>query len=436
MPFHMPLAVRALLKDKSFTAAASTTLAICIAANVVLFSIVHSVLLRPLPVPDPDRLVFLYNSYPGAGAERGGSGVPDFDERVGGAPAFESLALFATRNRSTGETGRPERVATMEVTPSFFRVAKVQAALGRTFTDEEGQVGRNDRVILTHGYWQERYGGDRSVVGREIRIDGRPCTIVGVMPAGFQFPDSGPRLWTPLAFTAEQKSDEGRHNNSWSSVGRLRCGATIEQAAAQIKALNLASLDRIPALKPLLINAGFHTRVVPLKDDLVRNVKGRLYLLWGGTLFVLLIGCVNVINLALVRARVRLRDLATRLSLGATRAAVARQVWAESLLLTLGSGLLGLLIGWGCLRALSGLDLDQNPARGGNRPWLRAGALHPGPLGGAGPRRGRVPARSPSSASTSARSSTRAAGRAQAAAAHACSGARSSSRRSRWPSCC
>ena len=190
-------------------------------------------------------------------------------------------------------------------------------------------------MILSYGYWQERYAGDPAVVGREMRIDGRPCTIVGVMPAGFQLPrQRGARLWTPLAFTAEQKSDEGRHNNSWSSVGRLRRGATIEQAAAQVEALNAASLDRIPALKPLLVNAGFHTKVVPLKDDLVRNVKGRLYLLWGGTLFVLLIGCVNVINLALVRARVRLRDLATRLSLGATRAAMARQVWTESLLLT------------------------------------------------------------------------------------------------------
>jgi predicted permease len=361
MAFHLPVVARTLLKDKAFTAASSTTLALCIAANVVLFAIVHSVLLKPLAVPEPERLVYLYNSYPGAGAERGGAGVPDYYERVKGAPALESLALFRTRNRSTGEAGRPERVLTMEVTPSFFKVAGVRAALGRTFTEDEGEVGRDDRVVLSHAYWQQRFGGDRSAIGRQVRIDGRPCTIVGVMHAGFRFPDDDPRLWTPLAFSAEQKSDEGRHNNSWSSVGRLRAGATIEQAVAQVKALNVASLDRIPQLKSMLVNAGFHTEIVPLKDDLVRNVKSRLQLLWGGTLFVLLIGCVNVINLALVRARARLRDLATRMSLGATRAALARQVWAESLLLTISSGLVGLFVGWACLRGLAGLDLDQVP---------------------------------------------------------------------------
>ncbi len=361
MAFHLSQPARALLKDKGFTVAASTTLAICIAANVVLFSIVHSVLLKPLPVPQSDRLVFLYNSYPGAGAERGSSGVPDYFDRVQGLKALESLALYTMRNRSTGESGRPERVLAMEVTPSFFRVARVKAALGRTFTEDEGEVGHDDRVILSHGYWMERYAGDPRVIGRELRLDGRPCTIVGVMPAAFTFLESEARIWKPLAFTAEQKSDEARHNNSWDSIGRLRDGATIGEAQAQVNALNAAALDRIPELKPLLINAGFNTRIVPLKDDLVRNVKGRLYLLWGGTLFVLLIGCVNVINLALVRARVRLRDLATRLSLGASRAAIAWQVWSESLLLTVSSGLLGLAFGWACLRALGRLDLAQIP---------------------------------------------------------------------------
>jgi putative ABC transport system permease protein len=361
MSARLPPSVRTLLKDRAFTAASFTTLALCIAANVVLFSIVHSVLLKSLAVPDSDRLVFLYNSYPGAGAERGGSGVPDYFDRVKGMPALESLALYRTRNRSTGESGRPERVLAMEVTPSYFRVARVKPSLGRTFTEDEGEPGRNDRVLLSHGYWQEHYGGDPAVVGRELRVDGRPCTIVGVMPADFMFLETEARIWTPLAFTPEDKSDEARHNNSWSSIGRLRDGAAIDQAQAQVNALNAASLDVVPALKPLLINAGFNTRIVSLKTDLVRNVRGRIYLLWGGTLFVLLIGCVNVINLALVRAHARLRDLATRLSLGASRMVVARQVLSESLLLTIASGLVGLLAGWWCLRALTALDLARIP---------------------------------------------------------------------------
>jgi putative ABC transport system permease protein len=361
MANNLTLSARFLLKDKAFTAAAFTTLAACIAANVVLFSIVHSVLLKPLPVPESDRLVLIYNSYPGAGAERGSSGVPDYYDRVNGVPAIETLSIYDMRNRSTGESGRPERVLAMEVTPSFFRVARVKPALGRTFTEDEGEVGRNDRVVLSYGYWQERYGADPTVLGRDLRLDGRPCTIVGVMPASFTFVEPQARLWTPLAFTAEQKSDENRHNNSWNSIGRLRDGATIGQAQTQVNALNAATLDRVPELKPILVNAGFNTKVVPLKDDLVRNVNDRLYLLWGGTLFVLLIGCVNVINLALVRARSRLRDLATRMSLGASRAAVAAQAWSEGLLLTLSSGLAGLAVGWVGLRALATLDLAQIP---------------------------------------------------------------------------
>jgi predicted permease len=360
----LAFAVRSLFRDRGFSAAAFLTLALCIAANTALFGVVHSVLLKPLPVPDSDRLVFIYNSYPGAGAERGGSGVPDYFDRVKGMPSLDSIALYDTRNRSTGETGRPERVLVMETTPSYFRVARVNAELGRTFVEAEGEPGHDDKVVLSHAYWQERFGGDRKIIGRELRLDGKPFTIVGVMPASFQFLETEARIWTPLAFTAEQKSDERRHNNSWTSVGRLRDGATIGQAQAQLNMLNAAALDLVPALKPLLVNAGFHTVVVPLKDDLVRNIKGRLYLLWAGTLLVLLIGCVNVINLALVRTHSRSRELATRLALGAGRADVARQFFSESFMLTGAAGLAGLLAGWGLIRALTGLDLAQIP-RGG-----------------------------------------------------------------------
>ena len=362
MPLRgLSFAVRSLSRDKAFTVAAFLTLALCIGANTALFGVVHSVLLKPLPVPDSDRLVLVYNSYPGAGAVRGSSGVPDYYDRVRGMKAAESLALYDMRNRSTGEAGRPERVLVMEVTPSFFRVARVRPELGRTFVEAEGEVGHEDKVVLSDGYWRERFGGDPHILGRQMRIDGRPYTIVGVMPASFQFLETEARIWVPLAFTAEQKSDQARHNNSWTCIGRLRPGATIAQAQAQVNALNAASLDLVPALKPLLINAGFHSVVVPLKDDIVRNIKGRLYLLWAGTLLVLLIGCVNVINLALVRTHSRSRELATRLALGAGRADVARQFFAESFLLTGASGLAGLFVGWAAIRALTGLDLAQIP---------------------------------------------------------------------------
>ena len=358
---NLGFALRSLWKDRAFTFATLLTLALCIGANTALFGVVYSVVFKPLPVPEPARLVFLYNSYPKAGADRGSSGVPDYFDRVTRMTTLESLALWTTRNRATGEPGRPERVLVMSVTPSFFRVARVRPERGRTFTEQEGEPGQEDKVILSHAYWQERYAGDPGVVGRQLRLDGRPYLVVGIMGKGFQLLEPDARLFVPLAFTAQDKSDDNRHNNSWDSIGRLRDGATIEQAQAQVDLINAADLNRFPELKPLLVNAGFHTVVVPLQEDLVRNVKSRLFLLWGGTLLVLLIGCVNVVNLALVRSHGRMRDLAMRLALGAGRLALVRHLLTESLLLTGVSGLAGLLLGWGGLRLLGSLDLRQVP---------------------------------------------------------------------------
>jgi predicted permease len=168
-------------------------------------------------------------------------------------------------------------------------------------------------------------------------------------------------LWRPLAFTPEQKSDEQRHSNNFQNIGRLKPGATVVRAQQEVDALNARNLEKFPALKPLLVNAGFHTSVIPLQDTLVRDVKPTLYLMWGGALFVLLIGCVNVANLVLVRSRARLRDLATRLALGAGRARLGRQLVTESALLTLISGVLGLLVGYAALRTLGALNIQDLP---------------------------------------------------------------------------
>jgi len=154
---------------------------------------------------------------------------------------------------------------------------------------QNADVGNQRKVILSCALWQELYGSDQSVIGKDLRIYGNPHTIVGVMPGDFFFLDPKVRLWRPLAFTAEQK--QAYHSNSWEMIGRLKPGATLQQA--QLDALNRANLEKLPALKPLLLNAGFHTEVHPLQDELVRGIKGTLYLLWGGVLFVLLIGAVG-----------------------------------------------------------------------------------------------------------------------------------------------
>src|SRR5439155_20457743 len=226
---------------------------------------------------------------------------------------------------------------------------------------QEGEPGNDGKVVLSYGLWQSQFGGDAQAVGKDIRVAGQPYTVVGVMPKGFYFLNPDVMLWTALAFNADQKSDARRHSNNFQNIGRLKPGATVQRAQQQIDALNAANLDRFPQYKELLINARFHTTVVRLQDNLVAEVKATLYLLWGGALFVLLIGCVNVCNLALVRARSRLKELATRLALGAGRWQVARRLVAESVVLTLVAAGAGLVLAAVALRMLGRFNLEDLP---------------------------------------------------------------------------
>jgi predicted permease len=354
--------VRLLRKNLAFTLTAALTLALCIGANTALFSVVHNVVLRPLPVPQSDRIVVIENLYPNAGAaENGGSGVPDYYDRLRETDVFDTLALYNTSNASIDQNGTPTRIRIMNVTPSFFRLVRVAPQMGRIFSEEEGEVGNEKKVVLSYGLWQTAFGGAPDVVGRDFRLDGQPYSIVGVMPRGFAFPDTQVMAWRPLAFTPEQKADDKRHSNNFQCVARLKPGATLQQGQAQIDAINARNLDRFPQYRELLINAGFHTRVMGLQEKLVRNIRPTLYLMWGGAVFVLLIGAVNVANLVLVRSRVRLKELATRLALGAGRGQIARQLVTESVLLTLASAAAGLVVGYGVLRVLGALNIEQIP---------------------------------------------------------------------------
>ena len=364
MSSDIRVGLRLLWKDKAFTLTALLTLALCIGANTALFSVVHNVLLRPLPVPESDRIVQMGNAYPGAGVGAAlgtSSGVPDYYDRLRETDVFEEQALYNGRNASIDQNGTPVRVRVTQATPSFFRLLRVGPALGRAFTEQDGEVGNDKKVILSYALWQSQFGGDPGVVGKELRIDSQPMTVIDVMPKGFYFLNPTVMLWRPLAFTPQQKSDEQRHSNNYQNIGRLKPGASIQRARQQIDALNTRNLEKFPALKPLLINAGFHTTVVPLQETVVRDVKATLYLMWGGALFVLLIGCVNVANLSLVRSRARLKELATRLALGAGRRRVARQLIVESVLLTLVAAAAGLAIGYAALRLLGTLSIQELP---------------------------------------------------------------------------
>ena len=362
--------LRLLWKDRGYALTTVLTLAICLGANTAVFTIVDSVLLKPLPVPDSNRILLMSNLYPNAGtaaAHSVNSGVPDYYDRLHALSVFEEQAMYNGANLSIDIDSSPQLTHGMAATPSLFRLLRVPPVEGRIFDDSEGEIGNEQKVILSYGLWQQLYGGKREAVNQSIRLGGRPFTIVGVMPQSFQFEDPEARFWVPLAFTAQQKSDDARHSNSWYNIGRLKPGATIEQAQAEVNALNNANLERFPQYKQLLINAGFRTQVDRLQDILVRDVRPTLYLLWGGAILVLLIGGVNLANLTLARASVRMKELSTRLALGAARVRLARQLVIESLMLSLAGGAAGVLTGAVILRTLQGIGLDRLP---------RAGEIH------------------------------------------------------------
>jgi predicted permease len=287
------------------------------------------------------------------------SGVPDYFDRLRGMSALEEQALFNHRGKTIGGQSNPERVTAMQVTPSFFRVLRVNPFRGRNFTEAEGELGSEHKVILSYALWQQRFGGDNSAIGQDLRLNGEPYTIVGVMPQGFRFISPDVRLYVPLAFTPEEKSDEGRHNNSWQHIARLKSGATIQQAQSQVDAINQDNYNRFPQWQEIIKNVGFRTNVVSLQDFLVRRIRSTLYLLWGGVAFVLLIGCVNIANLALVRSTSRMKELATRHALGAGEGRMARQLLTETTVLTVCGGICGLLIGGMLLAGLARLELPE-----------------------------------------------------------------------------
>ncbi len=356
--------LKLLWKEKAFSITALVTLALCIGANTAIFTVLSAVVLNPLPFFEPGRLVTMYNIYPGVGfTDRGSNGTPDYLDRRKLTDIFDSVALIGHGGYDLGAQGSAQRIDGQYVTPDYFRVLRVQPALGRAFTEEEGVPGKDNVAILSHGLWKDLYGKDPGAVGKDIRLSGVQRRVVGVMPEGFGTNLGGDtiRVWVPFALTDRQRSDEARHNNSWDMLGRLKPGVSVAQAQQRIDALNKHNIERFPQYRKLLEDARFATKVVPAKDELTRDIRPTLYLLQTAVVVVLLIGCVNVANLMLVRSNIRIKELAIRFSLGAGRMRLARQLLTESIAVALCGGAAGVAVGFGGVRLLSWLGAAKLP---------------------------------------------------------------------------
>jgi len=360
MIHDLKYAIRFLIRSKGFALAVTLTLSACIGVNVAIFAIVNSVLLRPLPVPDSQDIVLMSNRYPKAGVgEQFISASGDYFDRREKVTALAEQAAFRFSNETIDINGAAEREMVMTATPLLFNLLRVEPLLGRTFSAEEGEVGAEQKIILSYGLWQQIFGGNPAPLRREVRLDGRPFTVVGVMPPNFVFIDPEVRMWIPTAFTNEEKTVH--HNNNWYNIGRLKRGATIQQVQAQIDALNASNLEKFPQFKELLVNAGFYTSVEPLQEMVVRDVRSVLHLLWSGSVFVLLIGVLNVANLAIARLTLRKKEFATRMALGAGRAQLLRQFMTENLLLAAVSCVAGVTVGALVLRVIARAGLNHFP---------------------------------------------------------------------------
>jgi predicted permease len=353
-------ALRQLRKSPGFTTVALLTLALCLGANLTIFAVIDSILLRPLPFPESDRLVVLYNSYPNAGKPRDAASLTSYYERRGNIPAFQQLASLNYATGVIGETGSTQREEIARVSPEFFATLGVSLAKGRAFTESEMTYQTDHEAILTDAYWRGHFNADANVLGREIRSDGLPRTVVGVLPPAFRFLSSRAQIFLPLSSEEGERNLGARHSNSTVQVARLRRGATLAEAQSQIDAHNATHAAEFPFAKEVAA-AGFRSIVAPLHADHVASVRPTLLLLQAGVLFLLLLGAVNLVNLLLIRASGRAKELAVRQSMGATRGHVVRQVMTETVLLTMVGGLCGLLVGAGGIKLLARLGADQLP---------------------------------------------------------------------------
>ena len=348
--------LRVLLKSPGFAAVAITVLALGIGANSAIFSVVNAVLLRPLPYPDADRLVRIWHVPPA----KSFPGIPLFSI----SPAnyldwenqnhvFAQMAIYGGRDFDLTGTDHPEEVGGSAVSAHFFSVLQVQPMLGRVFTPEENQPGHDQVVILSHRFWQNHFGSDPGIVGRNIHLNGGSYLVAGVMPASMRLPDTA-QIWTPLAWTDQERAVRGNHN--YLAIARLKLGVDFKQAQAEMNTISARLEQQYPA-----DDKGWGAVALPLRDDLVSDVRPALLVLLGAVAFVLLIACANIANLVLAKTVARKKEIAIRTALGASTSRVLGQVLSETVVLALAGGFLGLVMAHFGVRLIVAFLADKLP---------------------------------------------------------------------------
>jgi predicted permease len=359
------LIIRRARKERAFVLTVVATLAVCIGVNCAIFTVIHSVVLQPLPLPESERIVAFADQYPGSDPNFSWlNNARSYFERPDAVPAVANQTFFRPQNRAIRIADQAEQIRGLEVTPEFFSLIRTGVALGRPFVIEDMELGKEAQIILSFDFWQRVYAGDITAIGRSIDVDSRPFLIVGVMPSGFSFFDPDVRFWVPIAFTTEQKVESAatRLTYGWYHMGRLAPGVDLAQAQAQVDALNAANLERFPDLRSLLVNLRFHTLVVPLQETLVRDIRETLYLLWAGAGLVLLIGAMNIASVTIARVNGRARELATRFAIGADGRAITRLLVLENAMLAACGGAAGVLVAYAVLYALRIHELEAIPS--------------------------------------------------------------------------
>ncbi len=331
--------LRMLLKSPASTLVALLTLSVGIGANSAIFSVVNGVLLRPLPYPDPERLVVIWETKLSRGIRQELVSPAQFRAWTIENRVFDQMAALRAEPRVLTGGELPERVETILISPGAFEMLGTKPAVGRTFFPEESQPGKNLVAVLSYGLWQRRFAGDQSVLGKAITLGGISYTVVGVAPQDFHLLDSPSDLWIPYTLDSKELNPSTRAVRTLRVLAHLKPGVTLDLALTDMQAIALRLERQDPDA-----NAGYSATVVSLRDQLLGNVRTTLWVLIGAVVFVLLIASTNVANLLLARAGGREKEIALRSALGAKPSRLALQLFTESMLLALGGGVLGLLL--------------------------------------------------------------------------------------------